>query len=223
MRIFLSRRILILIKNSLETSKENLCYMWKIRSEDRQTVMEFSKRAQSCVENSVFFYFFCDLAERNTAALFYLVAQMVEGEEVIKIFCFFPDILFPFDFTHFLPPPVDGISFIFAANFEYFSGILFHNSRAFPRYKIKLRTFDHLVANSQWVVPSCRLLVACLCPDRSDFDPRPVSVEFAVGNVAVGQCYFACFGCVSLQCHSISAGNASILVSPTSYRLKFRT
>jgi len=58
------------------------------------------------------YIYICDLAERNTATFFYFVAQMVEGEKVVKIFCFFPDILFPFDCTHFLPQQTAFLLFL---------------------------------------------------------------------------------------------------------------
>ena len=135
-------------------------------------------------------YIFCNLAERNTAAFFYLVAPMVKGEEIVKIFVYFPRYFVSIRLYLFLAPAA-SISFIFVANFEYFWGFLVRNSRAFPRYKIKLPSSYHLVVNPQWDVPLSRHLVACPSPDRSYFDPKPVRVEFLLGNVTLGQCCFA--------------------------------
>ena len=162
--------------------------MWKIWSEDRQKVMEFSKRAHSCVENSVYIY----LRPGWKKYRYLLLFCGADGGrwKSCKNILLLPRYFVSIRLYSFLAP-ADSISFIFVANFESFSGSLFHNSRAFPRYKIKLRGFYRLVENPQWVMASCRRLVACLCPERSDFDPRPVPVEFAVGNVALGQCYFA--------------------------------
>ena len=80
---------------------------------------------------------------------------MVEGEEIVKIFCYFPDILFPFDLFLVL---VGSISIIFVANFEYFGGFQFHNSRAL-KVQNYIKEFYHLVVNPQWGVPWCRRLV----------------------------------------------------------------
>jgi hypothetical protein len=63
--------------------------------------MNFSERAHSCTEGSSISFFFATWLEK-TATFFYLVPQMVEGEEIVKIFCYFPDIFFPFVFTDFV-------------------------------------------------------------------------------------------------------------------------
>jgi hypothetical protein len=55
---------------------------------------------------------------------------MVEGEEVVKIFCYFPGYFVSIRRYLFLAI-AGNISFISATNFEYFSGFLFNNSPAF--------------------------------------------------------------------------------------------
>ena len=130
------------------------------------------------------------------------------------MFCFHSTLLFL--------APVDNISFLGGEGVILTTSVTFSSTiRAlFQGTKLNYAVFIIWLRTVNGSCSRTRRLVACFCPDRSDFDPdrsdfdpRPVPVEFAVGNMTLGHCYFAYFSYFSQQYHSISAGNALIRVS----------